>query len=203
MIAQSRRPSLVTDKYFNFEALSRSEPSDDWRIIRADRPDSLVLIIAPHSGCIEPGTSELATQIAGDDYSLYCFEGLKRRGNRDLHITSHHFDEPSALELAAPSAVIVGVHGCLGEGAIYVGGLDAPLVELLAGALKIARLPVFASDHHYPATHPNNICNRGIRGLGAQLEITSDLRRGHAIPQIAQAVRSAIAVHIPMCIRGE
>ena len=188
----------MTDKYFNFDALSRSEPSDDWRIIRAYRPDSMVLIIAPHGGCIEPGTSELATQIAGDDYSLYCFEGLKRSSNRDLHITSHHFDEPSALELAAPSAVIVGVHGCLGEGAIYVGGLDSPLVELLAGALKIARLPVFASDHKYPATHPNNICNRGSRRLGAQLEITRDLRTWQAIACVADAVRSALAVHVPL-----
>jgi phage replication-related protein YjqB (UPF0714/DUF867 family) len=53
-----------------------------------------VAVIAPHGGGIEPGTSELATAIAGDDFSLYLFEGLKSAGNGELHITSTNFDEP-------------------------------------------------------------------------------------------------------------
>jgi phage replication-related protein YjqB (UPF0714/DUF867 family) len=58
-----------------------------------DRLGSDVCIIAPHGGKIEKWTSEIATALAGDDYNLYLFEGLKRAKNRDLHITSSRFDE--------------------------------------------------------------------------------------------------------------
>jgi phage replication-related protein YjqB (UPF0714/DUF867 family) len=184
----------MSDTYANFSALACSEASDAWNVLTVDRPGSGVLIIAPHGGGIEPGTSELARMIAGEDYSLYCFEGLKERGNRDLHITSHNFDEPRALELAARSSFVVAIHGCLGTDAIYLGGRDSALIDLLTHSLQRARLPVFASDHRYPARHPNNICNRGTRGIGAQLEITRDLRCQQTIPSVAEAVRSAIAV---------
>ncbi|WP_261338761.1 poly-gamma-glutamate hydrolase family protein [Rhizobium leguminosarum] len=35
-----------------------------------------VAIVAPHRGHIEPHTSEIAAAIAGEDFSLYLFEGL-------------------------------------------------------------------------------------------------------------------------------
>jgi phage replication-related protein YjqB (UPF0714/DUF867 family) len=55
----------------------------------------MVAIIAPHGGKIEPGTSEIAAAIAGDDYSLYRFQGLRDRPREELHITSAKFDEPT------------------------------------------------------------------------------------------------------------
>jgi len=42
-------------------------------------------------------TSTIAVAIAANDYCLYRFEGRKRRENRDLHVTSTHFDEPEGL----------------------------------------------------------------------------------------------------------
>jgi phage replication-related protein YjqB (UPF0714/DUF867 family) len=186
----------VADKYSSFAALARSEASPDaWRIHQVARRDSNVLIIAPHGGRIEHGTSELAVMLAGEDYSLYCFEGLKPRGNRDLHITSHAFDEPVALSLAAQSAIVVGVHGCAGAGSIFVGGLDVPLVALITDALVKDGLPATSDGHAYPAINPRNICNRSSRTRGSQLEVSYDLRVD-AARDIARAVRTAIAAHL-------
>jgi hypothetical protein len=95
-----------------------------------------VLTIAPHGGRIEPGTSEIAALIAGESYNLHRFEGRKPPGqNAVLHITSHHFDEPRALNLAKKCRIVLGIHGCRGRRAIYVGGRDKQLREDLAVAL--------------------------------------------------------------------
>jgi phage replication-related protein YjqB (UPF0714/DUF867 family) len=42
--------------------------------------------VAPHGGAIEPGTSEVAKQVADNDLSLFIFEGIKPKGNKRLHI---------------------------------------------------------------------------------------------------------------------
>lgn len=188
----------MADKYPNFAALQRAEPPNHWRIAHLNRQTSGVLIVAPHGGGIEPRTSQIATEVAGDDYSFYCFEGIKRTDNTDLHITSHHFDEPTALSLAAQSSVVLGVHGCRGNAAIYIGGLDAALVESLTSALRSANLPASSTDHPFPAIEPNNICNRGSRGRGAQLEITFDLRQSaSARAQIVLVARDVIGKYLP------
>ena len=70
---------MAGDKYGSFDELRRAERDGvDFRI-RVMRREASVAIIAPHGGRIEPGTSELAEAIAGDDFSLYCFEGLGKR----------------------------------------------------------------------------------------------------------------------------
>jgi phage replication-related protein YjqB (UPF0714/DUF867 family) len=143
---------------------------------------------------IEVGTSEIAELIAGTDYSLFCFEGLKSHGhNRDLHITSHRFDHPACLALAAGRETVVSVHGCLGQSRIFVGGLDLELATRLSKELALAGFDVVTDGHKYPGRHPSNICNRGLRGKGAQLEITYDLRASVHRETIARAVRAALA----------
>ena len=84
----------VPDKYASFALLAEAETEGtDYRIHTAPQPSPIV-IIAPHGGAIEPGTSEIAAAIARNSYSLYCFEGLKPdRPHADLHITSERFDE--------------------------------------------------------------------------------------------------------------
>jgi phage replication-related protein YjqB (UPF0714/DUF867 family) len=185
------------DKYSNFAELKRAESSRAWRI-GLRRRDSKVLIVAPHGGNIELGTSDLSARIAGDSHNLYLFEGRKKRGeNQALHITSHHFDEPQALALAAKCSIVLGIHGCRGTRTIYVGGRDAELRADLAAALSITGLPIKSQGHRYRAMEPHNICNRGNRGRGAQLEITPDLRRSrYWLARIAAITRSVIEKHL-------
>jgi phage replication-related protein YjqB (UPF0714/DUF867 family) len=187
----------MQDKYASFAALEAGGEiaGRDYDTTVRARPQSGVLIIAPHGGSIEIGTTELADLIAGDEYSLFAFNGLKLRGrNRDLHITSHNFDHPECVALAARHPVVLAVHGCKGEPSqIYVGGRDDELTTLLAAKLEAAGLPATATGHKYPGRNPLNICNRGARRRGAQLEFTLDLREPSARAVIAPIVRSAVA----------
>jgi phage replication-related protein YjqB (UPF0714/DUF867 family) len=183
-------------KYGCFADLAAAEsPGRDYQVRIGGPPGSDVLIIAPHGGLIEAGTSELAERIAGDDHRLFCFEGLKPRGsNRDLHITSHRFDHPECLALASRANVVLSVHGCLGATRIHIGGLDTRLADELAASLHAAGFPIEPASERYPGRHPLNICNRGLRGKGAQLEVTYDLRADvESRAAIARAVRGSLA----------
>jgi phage replication-related protein YjqB (UPF0714/DUF867 family) len=182
-------------KYACFRDLERHErPGVDFRVVRIERPGSPAVIVAPHGGEIEVGTSEIAGLVAGTEHSLFCFEGLKPDGtSRDLHITSHLFDHPECVALAARRPVVLSIHGCRGRAQIFVGGLDAAFAALLTAHLSGAGFEAIADGHRYPGRHPSNICNRGARNRGAQLEITHDLREVPHRPAIALAVRRAIA----------
>ena len=66
------------NRYSSYAELARHEVQGrDYRIRVDRRAHSPVLIVAPHGGMIEVGTSEIADSVAGADYSLFSFEGLK------------------------------------------------------------------------------------------------------------------------------
>jgi phage replication-related protein YjqB (UPF0714/DUF867 family) len=188
----------MADTYRNFAELSATERQGiDFRICRS-LGKSLAAIIAPHGGKIEPGTSEIASAIAGSTHSLYCFEGLKPRGNGVLHITSANFDEPTCIHLLSTSDIVVSVHGLAGaDDAIEVGGLDARLRDAISAALAGAGFAAKAVTAGKRAgIDPNNICNRGRKEAGVQLEIKRGLRDGLRAQQhmsrFTSAVRKAI-----------
>src|SRR6516225_2741385 len=133
-------PSI--DRYRSYAELRENEREDiDFRVFVIDRAAS-VAVIAPHGGRIEPGTSEIATAIAGTSYSLYCFEGLRRRPHRDLHISSTNFDEPRCQELIKTHDIIVSMHGTGGDHeAVAVGGRDIELRDRICQELNEAGFP--------------------------------------------------------------
>ncbi len=165
------------DRYGSYRALQeREREGRDYVIFaRAGRTDTTVM--APHGGEIEPGTSEIARAIAGDEHGFYAFEGRKPRLNRILHLTSTRFDEPRALALARRSRLVVTIHGC-GEArdVVYVGSRCASLLE---HTTTILGQWGFAVDAHQRlrGRHPDNLCNLGRGGKGIQLELTAGLRR--------------------------
>ena len=136
-------------------------------------------IMAPHGGGIEWGTDIIAGAIAGSNHGYYTFKGLLPRGNRGLHLTSLRFDEPRALPLIRKCHTIITVHGCRGEKpVVYAGGLDRALKDSIADTLVHRH---FTVKKHPPAAlkgvDPHNLCNRGLRGKGVQLELSFGLRR--------------------------
>lgn len=170
---------MRADKYRNFAELAAAEDPGSYRIVAVNRGSAQVLL-APHGGGIEPGTSEIALAIAGDDVSLYLFEGRKAAGNRDLHITSTNFDEPQGRQLVAASQVAVAVHGEASDaGAIvYLGGRDAGLIATLQQHLEQDGFDVRKhASAALQGTHSENICNRGQSGAGVQLELSKALRQ--------------------------
>lgn len=164
------------DRYRSYTELERCEiEGQDYRI-RVSRRASGIVVMAPHGGGIEPGTSEIAEATAGIRHSFYTFEGLKRHGCRDLHITSINFNEPKAMEMALASEVVMAIHGCRGEDSVtYLGGTDDLLKGLVREALEEAGFPVMENPR-FPGLSPCNICNRSRCGKGVQLEISRHLR---------------------------
>jgi phage replication-related protein YjqB (UPF0714/DUF867 family) len=191
---------MTRDKYENFAALAGAEREGvDYRV-RTKARQARVTVIAPHGGGIEPGSSQIAEAIAGSDYNFCSFEGLKPSGNRDLHITSTHFDEPRCRALVAAADHVVAVHGyASSERAIYMGGMDRTLRDAIAAVLEKAG---FKTDNfgkpQLAGISPQNICNRGKRGQGVQMEISRALRdevmaAPAVLAALAGAARQAIA----------
>ncbi len=175
------------DVYPTFAALAQAERHGrDYRIRIQRMPGSSTAIVAPHAGGIEKKTSRIARAIAGRDFNFYLFEGIKHSGNKSLHIKSHRFDEQLCLFLLAKSRRVITIHGCKGRNqAIYLGGLDYELKAVLASGLKAAGYSAKTRFHKFPATHPRNICNRGITGRGVQLELSHGLRLNGNIDRLA------------------
>ena len=139
-----------------------------------------ILILAPHGGGIERGTSELARSIAGDNLSLYLFEGLMptARQSQALHITSTKFDEPGCLTLTSTFQKALAIHGCDGrEPMLYVGGRDDDLKNALIAELSVRGHPVQPGTERFAGIFSTNICNRTSSGKGVQLELSNGLRR--------------------------
>ena len=185
---------MAADNYNNYNELKQNEVlGKDYRICIVDA-GSQVTIIAPHGGKIEPKTSYIAGRIAGNKFNYYCFEGIKVNHNRRLHITSHKFDEPLALELLARSKTVLAIHACTDtEALVYPGGRDEGLIEAIAEELKAAGITVAERNPKYRGIDPNNICNCGISGQGAQLEISRGLRDDlDQIEVLCDAVHTAL-----------
>lgn len=167
------------DTYRNFQELAQHEEEGrDFRIEYRDL-DAAIAVLAPHGGDIEPGTIDIAEALAGSEFTFYAFRGMKDTGNRRLHLTSNRFDEPIGLKLAGKSAVVVTVHGNHEEReAVLVGGLHRVLKERLVKALTAAGFQAeIGMTPGLRGIDPNNLCNRGRRGGGVQLEISRGLRQ--------------------------
>jgi phage replication-related protein YjqB (UPF0714/DUF867 family) len=168
----------MSDRYESFDQLARQEREGVDFQVRWRVGSSAVAIIAPHGGAIEPGTSEVAWQIADGDCSVYSFEGLKGSGNSVLHITSVKFDEQRCVSLMAECVTVLTVHGERSESeAVFLGGADLTFKQRVREALSDAGFAVQSHvAHHLQGRHESNICNKGTSGKGVQLELSRGLR---------------------------
>jgi phage replication-related protein YjqB (UPF0714/DUF867 family) len=167
----------MPDKYKSFAALAKSEvEGKDYRIVIRNRHGANV-VIAIHGGAIEAGTSEVADGIAAGDLSFYTFEGIKSRRNRDLHITSHRFDEPQCMTLVREAPSVISIHGENSKReVVFVGGKDSKRLNTLRESLTSRGFTVEAHNA-LQGLDRQNICNRGASGCGVQLELSFGLRR--------------------------
>ena len=189
----------MPDTYADFRDLEAHQAEGlDWRREYLSR-GSRILVMAPHGGWIEPFTTELAWAIAGSEFSFYTFQGIKSRGSDKLHLTSHRFDEPVALDAASESQSILAVHGEKSRGRAFtmVGGRRTLLRDALVEALGETGFPVEEPRPGLRGENPLNICNRGRSGAGGQLEISEGLRavfrrEASELERFVEAVRGVI-----------
>ncbi|MFD4657521.1 poly-gamma-glutamate hydrolase family protein [Kitasatospora sp. NPDC058444] len=162
-------------------------------------------VIAPHGGGIEVGTSELClaiagyhpadltpTPAAGPTHDFWMFEGLRSSNNGELHVTSTHCDDGVARAMCAGSLNVVSLHGCTaaqagleaGAQAVLVGGLNATFRQYLMEEFAAAgiRAVTASGEEEIAGISTENICNRSLLGMGAQLEMTTDLRTAMFAP---------------------
>lgn len=170
----------MADEFDSFAKLSEKyREGSDFKIEALSR-GSKILIMAPHGGKIEPGTSRIAQEIAGGDYSLYLFEGFLLEDNRRLHITSAKFDEPKALKMLADATYVVTVHGRRNNDdpeCIWIGGLCVEGCEAVARNLReLGFSASINSTGELAGRAKENICNRGKLDRGIQLEIPRSVR---------------------------
>ncbi|WP_371652025.1 MULTISPECIES: poly-gamma-glutamate hydrolase family protein [unclassified Streptomyces] len=175
-------------------------------------------ILALHGGGIEGGTSELCLGIAGYDpatlapkggpaYDYWMFEAIRSSNNAELHVTSKNCDDKVALSIAAANLNVVSLHGCTASQAgaptsrpeaVVVGGLNATLKTYLHDALRAAGFQTIdgSTEPDLAGVDPTNICNRTLLGKGAQLEITTELRKAmFTVNTIAGRATSTTAVY--------
>ncbi len=168
---------MNASRYDNFAHLSGSEELVHYRVVHIQR-SSQILIMTPHGGGIEPGTSEMVRGLAGEEFSCYCFEGTKRTGNDGLHITSTRFDEPLGVAMVAQAEVVVAVHGYGGSRAkVFLGGLHEELAQEFIRTFQQAGFAAETGLGRISGRSPHNICNRGRTGKGVQIEISEGLRK--------------------------
>ncbi|MFC9629950.1 poly-gamma-glutamate hydrolase family protein [Streptomyces mirabilis] len=162
-------------------------------------------VIAPHGGGIEGGTSELCLAIAGYDpadlaptpvagpvHDFWMFEGLMSSGNGALHVTSTHCDDTIARSLCAGSLNALSLHGCSpeqaglesGAAAVLIGGLNPTFRQYLLEEFTAVgiRAVTASGEEGIAGISPDNICNRTLLGMGAQLEMTTALRTAMFAP---------------------
>ncbi|MER6367880.1 poly-gamma-glutamate hydrolase family protein [Streptomyces mirabilis] len=173
---------------------------------RTDRAPFLrSTVIAPHGGGIEGGTSELCLAIAGYDpadlaptpvagpvHDFWMFEGLMSSGNGALHVTSTHCDDTIARSLCAGSLNALSLHGCSpdqaglesGAAAVLIGGLNPTFRQYLLEEFTAVgiRAVTASGEEEIAGISPDNICNRTLLGMGAQLEMTTALRTAMFTP---------------------
>ena len=191
----------MADCYRSFTALDADERRGiDYRIQLQDRGTAIV-VIAPHGGGVEPGSSEIAMAIARNDYSFYTFEGLRRgRPHRCLHITSPLFDEPQGLELISTADTAIAIHGCVdGDNpqTIWAGGRADELRDAIASSLVASGFHTRNAVGGLAGREAANICNRGTLRAGVQLELPWTMRDNlrcdqMALQRFSDAVRQAL-----------
>jgi phage replication-related protein YjqB (UPF0714/DUF867 family) len=162
-------------------------PGRDLRIAFGDGNIARCLLVAPHGGGIEPGTSEILRAIAElGGWAWYEFAGFLRKGNKGgLRITSTHFDEPTLLTLLPQTNFVVTFHGAheIGDQVTYVGGNweagRATIAEMINAATAthgIHALDAANTPGHLHGAELTNVTNRGKLAQGIQLEFSRAAR---------------------------
>jgi len=193
----------MMSSYNNFKEIKKHEvEGQDYRI-RIELRDPRILVMAPHGGKIEPGTTAIAEEISGVDYSFYSFEGLKKEGNSVLHIESHLFDEPRALQAVERAEIVITVHGQIDQkdGFVMIGGLHAKLGTEIKRQLEGTGFETRPPAEGLMGMDPLNICNRGKSKRGVQLEISRKIRDlvrtdKETLRAFANAIKKGIQIYL-------
>lgn len=166
---------MPTDTYSSLAALKQHLGPNAYRLRVSDR-HSDITIIAPHGGYIEAGSSALAHKIAGREYNLFDFQGLRRANAHELHVTATKFRDRQLTALLERSIAALSVHGMGTQHhtEIWLGGLNRELKGLVLESLRARGFKVNPDSPMYRGESPNNVVNLA-HNHGVQLELSDEL----------------------------
>lgn len=175
------------DKYESYKLLTENCKYDvDYKLEHSDLNFiSPISVISIHAGGIEPGTSEITRKLSQlGNYQYFMFIGMRNnqsdcKENDELHITSNKFLDRTCLEIVGNSIVTISIHGCKDkESLTYVGGRNFIHRSFIKDELKSEGfiVPEKTKDG-LDGLGPLNICNRNMRNMGVQLELSQGLRK--------------------------
>ena len=79
-----------------------------------------VLIVAPHGGNLEQGTSELTKLVANNgDFDYFSFEAIRPSNNTQLHVTSTNYDDATLHDMIQDRTATISIHGARGKNNSY------------------------------------------------------------------------------------
>ncbi|MFI5494253.1 poly-gamma-glutamate hydrolase family protein [Actinoplanes sp. NPDC051859] len=186
-VPQAAAPAAGVAEYPSMTALRKVEKSGVAYDLSWTVTDSPLIVVAPHGGDIEVGTSEIAAGIAGNDipaevvadrHTLCQFTGKLKSGNSRLHVTSEHWDVEECLILIRQRTHALSIHGVKGSGKeVYIGGRDTTTGARLRKALEAKEFGAPLSvPGEIAGVSPDNFVNKDADGAGVQLELSRGLR---------------------------
>lgn len=167
------------DKYQSMTQLEKETTEGvDWRKDTKNTGNQ-VLIVAPHGGSIEQGTTELTKALADKgNYDYYSFEGIRPKNNSELHVTSTHYDDPTLNQMIKNRTATISIHGASGsEEIIYLGGPRSDLRNAIEEQLVGRGFTVKVPPEYLGGQNNKNFINREDNNTGVQLELTTALRK--------------------------
>lgn len=166
---------MPVDRFPSLAALKKELGASAYNIRCLDRGANLTIVSA-HGGYIEPGTSAIAREIAGRQWNLFDFQGLRADLASDMHVTATRFRDPELSRLLRKSRTCVSVHGMGNQGhtTIWLGGLNLELKALVLSELKNFGFEVEPDSPRYRGESPKNFVNLACR-QGVQLELSYEL----------------------------
>jgi phage replication-related protein YjqB (UPF0714/DUF867 family) len=183
----------MSDHYMSWGQMA-ADNKGQFSIEENDREKDVVIIV-PHGGSTEPGTSEIARGLESGEQSSYYFEGKKSSENFKLHITSTASQGEQLDKLVPMHRHCVAIHGakdCIFQAkttekatATIIGGKDTDAGRVIAKHLQNAGFEVLTPDsprwseirEDLKGVDDSNICNRTATSRGLQLEITESQRK--------------------------
>lgn len=192
------------------EGVSYGNPAQFW--VETRTASLRLAVFAQHGGMVEPGTDICAAHIAGNDLSFHTVVScravweVEKEGGRLIPSPVHH--HPDSIILARKCQTIISIrgrHACHNRtGEVCVDGLDSALVASLNESLAAAGFVVHDAPPESPAQQPDDICNRGQRLRGVELDISHELMSrllndAGMMAHFAAAVRHGFATVLPEC----
>ena len=177
--------STHKDYYASMTQLQReTKEGIDWKKEIRDQGNQ-VLIVAPHGGNIEQGTSELTKLLAQQGgYDYFSFEAMRPSNNTQLHVTSTHYDDPTLHQMVEGRVATISIHGAKGDDQIvFLGGAKSVLRDAIQSQLESRGFAVQVPPEYLGGLNEDNFINKNENSTGVQLELTTALRKALFINQ--------------------